>query len=131
MYLGLIKRGLAAMCGFFLLIYLLTLVAGSFLGGPLTLLLALSLPVCFLTYLFDGFNIRRRMLSGETVQDNIDDVLGFIARNKKSLFVILVLCVGLGVAGSLIHAVIRPLFNLIPLLIIGFCIYAVAAKKKE
>ncbi|MCL2498986.1 MAG: hypothetical protein FWE90_01480 [Defluviitaleaceae bacterium] len=129
MYLGLIKRGLAAMCGFFLLIYLLTLVAGSFLGGPLTVLLSLSLPVCYLTYTFDGFNIRRRMLSGETVHDNIDDVIAFFRRNKKTLLILFILCIGLGAAGSLLNAILKPLFNLVPLLLIGFCVYAVLKKK--
>jgi hypothetical protein len=129
MYLGLMKRGLAAMCGFFLLIYLLTLVAGSFLGGPLTVLLALSLPVCYLTYTFDAFNIRRRMLNGETVHDNIDDVIAFFRRNSKALIVIVLMCVLLGAAGSLVSAIIRPFHNIVPLLLIGFCLYAVLRKK--
>jgi hypothetical protein len=130
MYLGLMKRGLAAMCGFFLLIYLITLTASSsFLGWPLTVLFSLSLPVCFLTYMFDGFNIRRRMLNGETVHDNIDDVLAFFRRNGKVLLILLILFAGLGIAGSILSAVIRPLFNLVPLLLIAFCIYAVAKKK--
>jgi hypothetical protein len=129
MYLGLMKRGLAAMCGFFLLIYLLTLVAGSFLGGPLTVLLAFSLPICFLTYTFDAFNIRRRMLNGELVNDNIDDVIAFFKRNSKTLLVLLLLCVGLGVFGSLVGAIIRPILNLIPMLLIAFCLYAVFRKK--
>ncbi|MCL2203897.1 MAG: hypothetical protein FWB88_08160 [Defluviitaleaceae bacterium] len=129
MYMGLIKRGLAAMCGFFLLIYLLTLVSGSILGGPLTLLLSLSLPVVVLTCAFDSFNIRRRMLAGEVVNDNIDDVIGFFARNKKILIMVVLLCVGLGVAGSLVSALVRPLRHLIPLLIIGLGIYAVTKRK--
>jgi hypothetical protein len=129
MYMGLMKRGLAAMCGFFLLIYLLTLVAGSFLGGPLTVLLALSLPVCYLTYTFDGFNIRRRILAGEAVPDSIDDVLGFLRRNKRLLITVLILFIGLGVAGSLIGALLRPLRHIIPLLLIGLGLYAVVRKK--
>jgi hypothetical protein len=125
MYLGLMKRGLAAMCGFFLLIYLLTLVAGSFLGWPVTLLFALSLPVCYLTYTFDGFNLRRRMLNGEVVHDNIDDVIAFFRRNKKAFIIILLLCIGLGLVGKIVGALI----NLIPLLLIALGVYVVVRKK--
>jgi len=123
MYLGLMKRGLAAMCAFFLNIYALTLVSGSFIGGPLTLLLWLALPVGYLSFMFDGFIIRRRIVAGEVVPDNIDDVIGFIRRNKRPLLIMLALCVGLGVATSILSVILRPFLNLIPLVIIGLILY--------
>jgi len=129
MYMGLIKRGLAAMCGFFMLIYLLTLVSGSLIGGPLTLLLALSIPVMVLTCAFDSFNLRRRMLNGEVVHDNIDDVIAFFNRNKHTLLFVLLLCVGLGVASSLISVLLRPFRMVLPWLIIGCGAYLVLRKK--
>jgi hypothetical protein len=131
MYMGLIKRGLAAMCGFFLLVYLLTLVTGSVVGGPLTLFLWLAMVVFFLTCTFDGFNIRRRLLNGEEVTDNIDDVIAFFQRHKKTLLVVILLCIGLGVMGSIITAILRPLMNLVPLLIIGLGIYLVFRKNHK
>jgi len=129
MYLGLIKRGLAAMCGFFMLIYMLTLAYGSVLGWPVTLFFALSLPVCFLTYAFDSFNIRRRMLAGEVVPDNIDDIIFFFQRNKKVLLMLLIVVIGLGVVASLISALLAPLVQLIPMLIIGIGVYALLKKR--
>ncbi|MCL2187634.1 MAG: hypothetical protein FWC16_05625 [Defluviitaleaceae bacterium] len=131
MYMGLIKRGLAAMCGFFLLIYLLTLVSGSIIGGPLTLLIALSMPVLVLTCAFDSFNIRRRIVNGEVVQDNIDDVIGFFQRNKKILLTVIIICIGLGVVGSLISWLLRPLRHIIPWLIIGFGAYVIFRRKAK
>ena len=131
MYLGLMKRGLAAMCGFFLLIYMLTLVSGSVFGGPLTVLLGLALPVCYLSYMFDGFNVRRRMMAGEVVPDGIEDVLAFLQRNKKPLLTLLILCLALGAAGSVINVIISPFLNLVPLLIIGLVLYILLKKKTE
>jgi hypothetical protein len=129
MYLGLIKRGLAAMCGFFFIIYLLTLVSGSFFGGPMTVLLALSIPVCFLSFMFDGFSIRRRMAAGEVVPDGIDDVLAFFKRNKRPLLTLLVLLLVLGAAGSILSAVLRPVLNLLPLVFVGLVLYILLKKK--
>jgi hypothetical protein len=78
MYLGLIKRGLAAMCAFFLLIYL----AITAFALPLTLLFSLSIPVLWLTSLFDGFHTRRRINAGDPPEDNIRDILSALSRNK-------------------------------------------------
>lgn len=129
MYMGLIKRGLAAMCGFFLLIYFLTVVAGSIIGGPLTLLIILAMPVLILTCAFDSFNIRRRIANGEVVQDNIDDVINFLHRWRKPLLTILVICIGLGVFGSFISWIFSPLRHIFPWLIIGFGAYLLFKKK--
>ena len=129
MCLGLIKRGLAAMCGFFMLIYMLTLVSGSILGWPVTLLFALSIPVCVLTYAFDSFNIRRRMRAGEIVPDNIDDIIAFFHRNKKVLLMLAIVVMGIGIVVSLISALLAPLFRLVPMLIIGIGLYVLFKKR--
>jgi len=129
MYLGLLKRGLAAMGLFFLNIYLLVIVSGSIIGGPLTVLLALGIPVSYLSFMFDGFNIRRRICAGEVVPDGIEDVTAFLRRNKKPLLTILVLCVLLGIASSVLGFILRPLLSLIPFIIIGLLLYMVFKRK--
>jgi hypothetical protein len=78
MYEGLIKRGLAALGGFFLLIYLTAL----FNFWPLNLIFGLSIPVYYFACIFDAFNIRRRINAGEAVSDDVDGALRFIKRNK-------------------------------------------------
>jgi len=117
MYMGLIKRGLAALCGFFLLIYLV-----SVSGGPLTVLFALALPVYWLTCAFDGFNIRRRIKAGEVVDDSIEGVIKFLRGNKYVLWVILGL-VGLSILGTVVAIVMRLVVWLMPIAIISLGLY--------
>jgi len=93
MYLGLIKRGLFALSGFFLMAYL-----ASALNTPL---FGMMIVILWVTCGFDAFQIRRRVNAGEIIEDNVDDVVGFIKRNK-TLF-ILIACILLG------SAVIRTL----------------------
>jgi len=86
MFMGLMKRGLATMCGFFLLIFMITVLSGTSM-----LLVVFALIIYVLTSVFDGFNIRRRINAGETIIDNLDDMLGGLFRNKLFTFVIFVL----------------------------------------
>lgn len=78
MYLGLIKRGLLVMSAFFLNIYLL-----AEFSVPL---LAFLVPVIFFASFFDGFSILRRINAGEAVTDSIDDIKGFVSRNRRLIF---------------------------------------------
>jgi len=124
MYMGLIKRGLAAMCGFFLLIYM-TIVATS---GLMTTLFALAIPVLVLTVIFDGFNIRRRINAGEVVQDGISDVLGTVLRNKPLTIAILAIIV-LAFAGRIFGVVFNLIGVAIPVLAIVFGLYLIFRRK--
>ena len=117
MFMGLIKRGLAALIGFFLIIYFINVS-----NMPLTLLFGLALPVYFLTCIFDGFNIRRRINAGEAVGDNIDGVILFLKNNQIICWVLLAL-VGFSVLGSVMGIFIRLIRWLMPLVIIGLGMY--------
>ena len=102
MYEGLIKRGLAAMAGFFLLIYAMI---QFFIMGvwQIGLLFALTLPVYMLTNIFDGFHIRRRVNAGEVVLDDIDDVLAFIKRYKGVFIALAVVLLALPIVMPLVR----------------------------
>jgi len=123
MYMGLMKRGLAAMCGFFLLIYVA--IGASF---PLALLLWLSVPVFYISSIFDGFNVRRRINAGEVVRDDIGDALNGIISNKflrtlvLAVVAIVILVSILDFAVTVITAVFVPL-------VIVFVLYILLKKK--
>jgi hypothetical protein len=118
MYMGLIKRGLAAMCGFFLIIYLM--VVTSF-----TLLFALVIPVFWLTCVFDGFHVRRRMNAGENVEDGIGDILSSLLSNKFLTAAVLVI-----IAVAVLGFVIEILSRIVPLLLIVFALYLIFRRKR-
>lgn len=123
MYMGLMKRGLAAMCGFFLIIFML-----SNVGGPLAVMLSLAIPVYVVSILFDGFNVRRRIIAGEAVRDEIGDALnGIIANRMLRNVVIAVLAITLAVTvlGWLSSIIAR----LLPLLIVGIGVYVLVKRK--
>ena len=124
MFMGLIKRGLAAMCGFFLLIFFI-----SVTGWPLQMILGMSLAVYVLTCIFDGFNIRRRILSGEAVPDGIHDVLGSILANKKLTMVLIVAFLVLIVV-RVLGFITVAISNFLPIIIIGVGLYIIFRKKK-
>jgi hypothetical protein len=121
MYMGLLKRGLAAMCGFFILIYLI--VALSF-SNMLVLIPSFALPVYMITVFFDGFNIRRRINSGEIVEDGIGNILGAMLRNKflTTFFFVLIAIAILGIIFSVLMA-------LLPFVLICFAIYLIFVRK--
>jgi len=124
MFMGLIKRGLAAMCGFFLLIYLI-----GMSSWPLTLLFGLAMPIYVLTCIFDGFNIRRRILSGEVVGDNIDGAIDFVRRNRVIALIILVI-VGFNVLFSFLGVLFGLVRWLMPLLIVVAGLYLLLRNRK-
>ena len=123
LFMGLIKRGLAAMCGFFLIIY--------FIGvsdWPLVVLFSLALPIYFLTCIFDGFHIRRRINAGEVVGDNIDGVICFLRRNKIVGWIVLAL-VGFSVISIVLNVFLSLVSWLLPGLIIVFGLYLLLRRK--
>jgi len=123
MYMGLMKRGLAAMSGFFLIIFLL---ANAW--WPFNLLLGLAIPVYVLSSFFDGFNVRRRINAGEAVRDDIGDALNSILANKTLRTIILVtLAVVLVV--SVLGFAISLISRLLPVLLIGLGIYIFVKRK--
>ena len=123
LFMGLIKRGLAALTGFFLMIYFI-----GVSSMPLTLLFGLALPIYVLTCIFDGFSIRRRINAGEFVPDNIDEVVNFLRRNKYVGWIIMAI-VGLSVLSSVVGIFIRLVGWLMPSLIIVVGLYLLIKRK--
>jgi len=123
MYMGLIKRGLAALIGFFLLIYLI-----GVSSGPLTVLFALAMPVYWLTIAFDGFSIRRRINAGEHVADSIDEAIRFLRNNKYVVWVLLAL-IGFSLLGTVVSAVMRLVAWALPIIIISLGLYVLFRRK--
>jgi hypothetical protein len=123
MYMGLIKRGLTAMVGFFLLIYLLSV----FNAWPFSLIFGLAIPVYWLTCMFDGYNIRRRINAGEAVYDDVEDILSFLKRNKNLIIGFIVVIVAI----SLISTVFAILSPILPILIVGLGLYVLFKRPKS
>lgn len=101
MYEGLIKRGLAAMSGFFLLVYMTSIFHSTW---PLSLIFGLTFPVYLITCFFDGLHIRRRINAGEAVSDDVDDILNFIKRNSRLIVAFVALILGLSLANALLFS---------------------------
>jgi len=123
LYMGLIKRGLAALIGFFLIIYII-----GVSRMPLTLLFGLALPIYVLTCIFDGFSIRRRIVAGEYVADNIDEVVNFLRRNKYVTWIIIAI-IGLSMVGTVVGIFIGLIRWLMPALIIVAGLYLLLRRK--
>jgi len=124
MYMGLIKRGLATMSGFFLIIFLITTV-----NMPLTLFLALSLGVIYLASFFDGFNVRNRINAGEEVRDDVGESLNMILKNKtvRTIFLVVIAVI---VLVNLLGFAINIISSVLPIVLIGFIIYLIVRNKK-
>jgi len=123
LFMGLIKRGLAALTGFFFMIYLI-----GVSRMPLTMLLGLALPIFVFTCIFDGFSIRRRINAGEHVPDNIDEVIGFLRRNKYVGWILLAI-IGFSILGGVVGVFVRLFGWLMPLLIIVIGLYLLLRRK--
>jgi hypothetical protein len=119
MYMGLIKRGLAAMCGFFLLIYLIVL-----FSFPFNILAAFAIPVYWITCFFDGFHIRRRINSGEIVEDGIGSILSGMLRNK-TLTAIFLIIIAIAILGFLFEILKAAM----PILLVIFALYLIFIRK--
>lgn len=124
MYMGLIKRGLAAMCAFFMLIFLI--VAAD--GGIATVLFALSLPVLWFASFFDGFHIKRRINAGEAVPDGIDDVISTM-RNNKAITLVIIFIVGLTFAGNFLDFAVQIVRRTVPIALILLALYVIFRKR--
>lgn len=124
MYMGLMKRGLATMAGFFLLIFLF-----SSSSMPMTLLLIFAFVVLVIASFIDGFNVRHRINAGEPIRDDLGEVLNTIMANKFLRTTVLVV-----VAIVLVWNILGFAFNLIgtvlPWLVIGFIVLVVMKKRK-
>lgn len=124
MYMGLMKRGLATMAGFFLLIFL---IAGSG-AWPLTMLMSFSLVVLIFASFFDGFNVRRRINSGEAVRDDVGDIVNSVISNRFLRTIILVI-VAILLIVNVLGLAISIIGTLLPWLVIGLVIYIIVKRK--
>jgi len=126
MYLGLIKRGLATLTGFFLIIYLLTLG----LVRPLPLFLGLSIPVYILASMFVGFGVRRRICSGEVVHDDVSRMLSSLFKSKVFL-VILILLGAATVVFTIVGFAFSLLRQLLPIVILIVGVYLIVRHRNR
>ncbi len=127
MYEGLIKRGLAAMGGFFFLIYGFAV----FSFWPFELIFGMSLPIYWLTCFFDSLRIRRQLNAGETVSDDINDMIAFVKTNKKIILGVVFTLIAMSVVGSAVEVLSRPLRGLLPFLVIGFGLYVLFGRRSS
>jgi hypothetical protein len=110
MYLGLIKRGLLVMAAFFLNIYLM-----AQFEIPM---LAFVIPIIFFASFFDGFKILRQIREGQTVEDTVEDLLGFVSKHKVIIFGALAVVISLGVLNNMLYWSFGRVSPLITLLVI-------------
>ena len=125
MYLGLVKRGLCAMIGFFFIIFLLT----SGMPHHVETLLGLSIPIIYLVCIFDSFHIRRKIIAGEAVEDGVGSIINSLLSNKKLCAVIFVV-LAIIFAGTIFDFAFRVLRALLPILIVAFGLYVIFRRKK-
>ena len=122
MYMGMIKRGLAALSAFFCAIYIASLGL-----GPLGVLFGFAVPVLWLAIIFDGFQLRRRILAGEPIHDNIDDIAAFVKRNKRPIILFVLAVAGL----SLLSAIIPFMGRILPILIVVWGLHVLLKKPRK
>lgn len=130
MYMGLIKRGLAAMASFFIAIYVGIIMVS--LIGWLSIFFWLILPLLYFTVTFDGFQIRHRLNAGEAVGDDIDGAVNFLKKNRLTITTIL-----LSFAALIVISIVAPhlvwlttiVARLTPFIIVGVIIYMLIRKK--
>ena len=121
MYMGLIKRGLMAMSAFFGLIFM-----GSQLAGGFSIF-AFAIPILVIACIFDGFNLRRRINSGEEISDSIDDILNTVKRNRRIILSFLLLLVIVHVVGSMLPFLGR----FIPIIFVVWAVLTFFSKQKK
>ena len=129
MYLGLIKRGLVAMSAFFGTIYLSTQFGGGGLW-PLGMLFVFAIPVLWLACTFDGFRIRARINAGETVTDNVDEIVAFIRRNGKLLIGLLIFLLLANTIGAVLPGILMRLWRVVPILIAVWAVMMIIRKPR-
>ncbi len=130
MYLGLMKRGLFVMSTFFLCTYLASF---GIYGFPA---FGLVIPVLVITSFFDGFNLRRKMIEGEDVPDDISGILSFISNNKLLIGGVVVLLLGMNVLSDLSqffrHGYTRGLpFSPMTIVLILVILFVVSKRKSK
>ncbi|MDR1664444.1 MAG: hypothetical protein LBR83_05950 [Clostridiales bacterium] len=120
MYEGLIKRGLAAMSGFFTLVFLASMLSEV---SSLSLIIGLSFPVYILACIFDSFHIRRRINAGEAVSDDIDDIIAFFTQNKRLILCAAALLVVIALFNSVLSVLPWAVKRLLPMALVGLGLY--------
>ncbi len=97
MYLGLMRRGLLFMCSFFLCCYL----ASGFFGGSI---FGFMIPILWILSIFDTNNIKRMILRGETVKDDLQGVWNGIGRHPVVFAIVVFLFFG-NFIGNMLYSI--------------------------
>ena len=79
MYMGLMKRGILAMLMFALV---------AFLNNITDNFISAFLIIGIVANFFDGIHIRRRLMNGQHVEDNLDEIFNFVSKHKH-IFILL------------------------------------------
>ena len=135
MYMGLMKRGLLVLSSLFMAFWLMSVTRGAPLFG-------FVIAIMYITSFFDSLHIRKRIILGEYVEDNISDITGFFGRNKLvkyiAGFLLLAALFSGGVFGRSCPVVFSSLRmfdysfpTLVLMAIIGFIIYSLFKGKKR
>jgi len=72
MYMGLIKRGLCVMTAFFI---------SAYMAGFVNVF-SFIIPIVVVTSFFDGLRVRRTIMAGEVIHDDVNDFKAFFTANK-------------------------------------------------
>lgn len=76
----------------------------------------------------DGLNICHRINAGEPVRDEIGETLNGILRNR-TLRTILLVIIAVALLGQIVGFLASVLISIIPILIVGFIIYAIVRRR--
>ena len=125
MYMGLIKRGLFVMLGFFFLVFLLS----TGLGSLADTFLGFSLIAVYFACIFDSFALRRRIVHGEVVEDGVDSMINGLLSNKKLCMAAVVVLV-IVFSSSILDAALSLIIKGAPVLVILFGLYVIFRRKK-
>ena len=121
MYMGLIKRGLLAMSAFFGLIFMTSQLSGG------SSVFAFAIPILIITCIFDGFNLRRRINAGEEVNDNIDEIINAIRRNRRIIASFVILLVVVRIVGIILPS----LGWIVPLIFVVWAVLTFFSKPRR
>jgi len=137
MYMGLMKRGLLILSSLFLTIWMASAFNGAFFG--------FAIAIVAIAAFFDALNMRKRIISGEYVDDSVADITGFAKRFKLPIKLILLfaaLSAFFGSYGHVFNGIYAPFYrhtstyfnfgSLIPIiLIIVFAHFIFGGKKRR
>ncbi len=119
MYLGLMKRGLFFLTGFFSIVLLMSITNMGILG--------IFIPILWITNVFDAFEKRRRIINGIYVEDSIDEIIGWFKKYKTLVVITIIMIFAFSCLSELSFFLRMPFMRgikpLVSLIILVFGVY--------